>query len=84
VHGQIAAATGGAFGDVRFTTRTAGSELFVNPLMSIYFTVRTDALARRNLYLDRLEGTTDMGQVSRRIEQFRADISPRPARTFPH
>ncbi|GAA2474206.1 hypothetical protein [Winogradskya humida] len=69
---------------MQFTTRTTGSELFVNPLMSIYFTVRLEPLTRRNLYLDRLEGTTDTGQVSLRIEEFRAEISPRIPRAFPH
>lgn len=37
VNGSIAAAIEGKFGDVRFTTRTAGSELFINPLMAIFF-----------------------------------------------
>jgi hypothetical protein len=84
VQGQIAAATRGAFGNEHFTSRTAGSTLFVNPLMAIYLTVELDALAGRNLYLDRLENTTDMVQVSSRIEEFRAGISPRAPRAFPH
>lgn len=84
VQGQIAAATRGASGDEQFTTRTAGSTLFVNPLMAIYFTVRLDALAKRNLYLDRLADTVDMHQVSTRIEEFRSGVSPRVPRAFPH
>ncbi|GAA2543583.1 hypothetical protein GCM10010435_09740 [Winogradskya consettensis] len=52
--------------------------------MLIYFTVRLDALARRNLYLDRLEGTTNTGHVSLRIEEFREEISPHTPRAFPH
>ena len=46
VNGQIAAAIAGEFGDVRFTERTRGSELFVNPLMAMYFTVDLAGLAR--------------------------------------
>jgi hypothetical protein len=57
VQGQIAAAVRGDFGDVRFTERTRGSTLFVNPLMTVYFTFDLDGLAARNLYLDRLERT---------------------------
>ena len=57
VHGQIAAATSGAFGDVPFTRRTRDSSLFVNPLMAMYFTVDLDKLAARCLYLDRIEHT---------------------------
>ena len=37
------------------TERTHGSALFVNPLMAVYFTFELDALARRNLYLERIE-----------------------------
>jgi hypothetical protein len=51
VNGQIAAAIRGEFGDVQFTSRTAGSELFVNPLMALYFAFELDAGARRSLYL---------------------------------
>lgn len=36
VSGCIASAVQGDFGDVHFTTRTAGSELFINPLMAAY------------------------------------------------
>jgi hypothetical protein len=85
VNGQIAAALRGDFGDVRFTQRTAGSELFVNPLMSVYFAVDLDGLANRSLYLDRIEETVLMLQVSRLIEGFRYGLtSRRPPRQFPH
>jgi hypothetical protein len=84
VNGQIAAATRGDFGDVRFTDRTAGGALFVNPLMAIYFTVELDALARRSLYLDLLENTVGMRQVSTRIAAFRDQITARVPRAYPH
>jgi len=84
VNGQIAAATSGAFGDVRFTIRTSGSALFVNPLMAIYFTVDLDKLAARCLYLDRIEQTYGRRQVIGRIEAFRSEISTRIPRAFPH
>jgi hypothetical protein len=84
VHGQIAAATRGDFGDVQFTRRTSGSTLFVNPLMAMYFTVDLDKLAARCLYLDRLENTWGRRQVTGRIEAFRAEISPRIPRGYPH
>jgi hypothetical protein len=84
VNGQIAAASRGAFGDVQFTRRTAGSTLFVNPLMAIYFTVRLDALAARCLYLDRIEETIGMLQVASRIAAFRNEVTPRIPRAYPH
>ncbi|MEV6343236.1 DUF1152 domain-containing protein [Actinoplanes sp. NPDC051851] len=85
VNGQIAAALGGAFGDVRFTRRTSGSPLFVNPLMAIYFTVGLDALAARCLYLDRIENTYGRQQVITRIGAFRDELtSTRIPRAYPH
>lgn len=84
VNGQIAAALRGDFGDVQFTKRTAGSRLFVNPLMAVYFTVELDALARHNLYLDRLEDTRTPREVALRIEAFRETVTRRVARAFPH
>lgn len=84
VQGQIAAATRGAFGDVQFTRRTAGSTLFVNPLMATYFTVDLVSLANRCLYRDRIEQTVDMHQVAAHIDAFRKETATRPARAFPH
>ncbi|MEU9825157.1 DUF1152 domain-containing protein [Micromonospora chersina] len=84
VHGQIAAATRGADGDVHVTRRTRGSTLFVNPLMAVYFSFDLAGLARRSLYLDRLEHTVGVRQVASRIEAFRAEVRTRTPRAFPH
>ncbi|MBM2620665.1 DUF1152 domain-containing protein [Actinoplanes sp. LDG1-06] len=84
VNGQIAAATNGEFGNVQFTRRTSGSTLFVNPLMSVYFTVDLDKLAARCLYLDRIEHTVGRRQVITRIEAFRSSVATRIPRAYPH
>lgn len=84
VNGSIAAAVRGSFGDVAFTERTRGSELFVNPLMSLYFAFDLPGLADRCLYLDRIEDTHLMRQVHTRIAEFRESVVPRPPRRFPH
>ncbi|MEU4092612.1 DUF1152 domain-containing protein [Streptomyces sp. NPDC026673] len=85
VHGSVAAAVRGDFGDVRFTERTKHSELFVNPLMAVYFCVDAVGLAARNLYLDRLERTRLTRQISSIVEEFRDELPrQRPPRTFPH
>jgi hypothetical protein len=85
VNGSIAAAVRGDFGDVRFTERTRNSELFINPLMALYFCVDALALARRNLYLDRLENTSLMRQISSVIAEFRDELPrQRPPRAYPH
>lgn len=84
VHGQIAAAMTGVSGDVHFTDRTRDSRLFVNPLMAMYFAATVDGLAARHRYLDRLEQTTTIDQVSRAIDEFRRDVDRRIPRVFPH
>lgn len=84
VNGSIAAAVQGSFGDVQFTSRTRGSELFVNPLMSLCFTFELEGVARRCLYLDRIEDTHLIRQVSSAIELFRDEVRTRPPRRIPH
>jgi hypothetical protein len=71
VNGSIAAAIRGEFGNAQFTQRTQASELFVNPLMSLYFAFDLMGIVRRSLYLDRLEHTETIFEVSAIIEAFR-------------
>lgn len=84
VNGSIAAAVRGEFGDVQFTDRTRGSELFINPLMAIYFAFDLAAVARRSLYLRAIEHTQDVFEVSAIIEAFRRRLNARPRRVIPH
>ncbi|MFF1902036.1 DUF1152 domain-containing protein [Kitasatospora sp. NPDC058218] len=85
VNGSVAAALRGEFGDVRFTDRTKGSPLFVNPLMALYFGVTVEALAAEHRYLDLIERTVLTRQISSVIEEFRDGLpAQRPPRQFPH
>lgn len=84
VHGQIAAALRGEFGNTQFTARTAGSELFVNPLMGVYFTVDLATLAAGVGYLDDLAGTDTAVDVAMVIEAHRDRVERRPRRVIPH
>ncbi|OKJ10216.1 DUF1152 domain-containing protein [Kitasatospora sp. CB01950] len=85
VQGSVSAALRGEFGDVGLAERVPSSEPFVNPLMTMYFGVTVEALAARNLYLDRLEGTTQTRQIASAIADFREELPRlRPARAFPH
>ncbi len=83
VNGCIAAAVRGEFGDVQFTNRTAGSELFINPLMALYFGFDLDSVARRSLYLSLLEDTESAFDVAARIESFRHTVATRAPRVIP-
>jgi hypothetical protein len=84
VNGSIGAAMRGEFGNAQFTTRTQMTELFINPLMSIYFGFDLMGVAHRSLYLDRLEHTETIFEVSAAIEAFRHEVRARPRRSLPH
>jgi hypothetical protein len=85
VNESVAAALRGEFGDVPVDARTAGGELFVNPLMAVYLAFDLAGLARHVRYLDRLEGTRSLSDVAARIEEFREEITHRRQwRAYPH
>lgn len=84
VNGSITAAIEGRFGDVQFTDRTSGSELFINPLMALYFAFELEAVVGQSLYLNMLEGSQTIFEVSARIEAFRHGVTPRPRKSIPH
>ncbi|MFC9893600.1 DUF1152 domain-containing protein [Nocardia sp. NPDC127579] len=85
VHSQIADALRGEFGDVHATSRTWGTELFVNPLMAMYLAVDLPALARSVEYLPLLDSTDHAYQVVQVIEAHLASRpNPRPPSLIPH
>ncbi|MCB1814680.1 MAG: DUF1152 domain-containing protein [Candidatus Competibacteraceae bacterium] len=84
VNGSIAAAIAGRFGNAQFTARTASSELFINPLMGIYFGFELEGVTSRSYYLTQLEGTDSISEVAARIEAFRHTVTPRSRRSIPH
>jgi hypothetical protein len=71
VNTSILAAIVGQFGDVHSTTRTEGSKLFINPLMSLYWAFRLENVARRNLYLNQVSATETIEEIALAIEKFR-------------
>jgi hypothetical protein len=69
---SILSALDGHFGDHHRTDRTAGSELFVNPLMALYWCFRLGPVARRVLYLDGIRPLSTFFEVQHHIELFHA------------
>ena len=80
---SILSAIEGQFGNVHSSSRTRGSELFINPLMSLVFAFELAPLAERVLYLDMLEHTNTIFEISLVIEAVRHRYSNRPRRTIP-
>lgn len=57
VNTSIATAVQGYYGDVHATFRTEGSRLWINPLMSIYWTYELAPVVDRITYREALEAT---------------------------
>jgi len=74
VNASIISAVNGWFGNQHATKRTEGSELFINPLMAIYWAFQLEPVARRNLYLDRIGNTNTYQELSMAIETFQATL----------
>jgi len=83
VSASIISALDGHFGDHHATQRTHGSELFINPLMALYWCFRLSTIAEHILYLDRLAATESMSDVLRVIEAFRNEVVVRPRASIP-
>ncbi len=80
---SILSAIAGQFGDYHVTERTRGSQLYINPLMTLYWAFRLDAVAKRLLYPDDLYLTTSMNEVHEVIRRFRKEISIRDWEVLP-
>jgi len=83
VNGSIVSALEARFGDYHRTERTRSSELFINPLMCLYFNFELEAVANRCLYLEDLRETTSIFEVQAMIEGFRKTIEPRQYKAIP-
>jgi hypothetical protein len=84
VNTSVISAVQGFFGDHHTTKRTEGSELFINPLMALYWTFRLEHVAQRNLYLNQIGQTTTYQELSLAIETFREALpKTRPWRAIP-
>jgi hypothetical protein len=84
VNASIISAVSGWFGDQHASKRTEGSELFINPLMALFWAFRLEQVARRNLYLDRIGKTTSYTELSMAIEAYRATLpKSRPWKELP-
>ncbi len=80
----IVSALEGRYGDFHTTSRTAGSRLWINPLMSLYWTFELVPVAERVLYRDRIESTANFPEVVVAIEEFRAGLEKiRPHESIP-
>jgi len=84
VNSSIISAIEGHFGDHHASQRTRGSELFINPLMGLYWAFRLEAVAQANLYLGLVQDSGSRRELSHLIHQFQDLVRPkRKARPIP-
>lgn len=77
VSSSILSALAGRFGDAHTIKQTAGSTLFINVLMTLYWCFRVDAVAQRLLYLQDILPTHTVDEVAYAIGQFRNALPTR-------
>ncbi len=80
VNASVLSAVEGEYGDVHRVYRTAGSTLWINPLMGLYWIFDLEAVAARVLYLEALEPTQNLDDVARAIQGFRLGLKKIRAR----
>lgn len=80
---SIMSAIDAHFGDHHRTERTRGSELFINPLMSLVFAFELAPIAERLLYLEDLERTESIHDVVMLIEAVRKERGRKPRPSLP-
>jgi hypothetical protein len=79
VNASVVSAARGQFGDFHLTERTRGSELWISPLMNLYWFFDADAVASRNLFMPQLQKTHSMGEVFGATYEAREEIPLRKA-----
>lgn len=80
---SIDSAIAGEYGDVHRTSRTQGSELWINPLMSMYWAYELSAVAKRCLYLDDIRSTETAFDIANVLEAVRETMATRPRKDIP-
>jgi len=83
VSGSISAAIDGKYGNVQFTHRTAGSKLWINPLMSMYWCFGLPGLAKSIHPLNDVKETTDYRELTHAIYGKRNSKEIRASTTMP-
>jgi len=81
---SILAAIDGRFGDHHATRRTRSSELFINPLMSLYWCFDLRSVASRILYREQIRDIETFHDTVFAIQRFRAALTTvKPSRAIP-
>ena len=80
---SIAAALEGEFGNVHRTAKTAGSDMFINPLMTTYWTYDLDLLAQAMGFGEALKRTRSWPDAEAVIRSYHRTVKRRPQVALP-
>ncbi|GGR50022.1 hypothetical protein GCM10008959_08940 [Deinococcus seoulensis] len=83
VNSSIIGAIDGHYGDHHATSRTHGSELWINPLMGLYWTYHLPAVASRLQYYQPMLDTVTLSDVGLVIERHRDSVPIQPRVNIP-
>lgn len=83
VNSSILAAIEGKFGNWHETTRTEGSELYINPLMGLYWAFDLPAVVERHLFIRELSEYDVWVEVARAIFQRHLNLEKREWKHLP-
>ena len=83
INASIVSAVQGRFGDYHLTEKTAGSRLWISPLMALYWFFDLPAVAERSLFLSQLIGTETARDATLRLAAIRQTLKLRPPARLP-
>jgi hypothetical protein len=83
INSSVISAAQGEYGDYHLTEKTSGSELWISPLMPIYWFFDLPMVARQNLLLPHIHLTETFEELNQAIIEARANISKRPTTGIP-
>lgn len=84
VSNSIVSALEGEFGDHHRTHRTEGSELFINPLMTIYWAFDLRSVVRKIKYYDLIKDANSIGEFNVALSKYITELEKqREKRSMP-
>ena len=83
VSNSIVSAIEGEYGNYHTISRTFDSELWINPLMSMFWSFDLKAVMKKNLYYHLIKNTNSVGELNDILFDFRRDLKIRKKKQLP-
>jgi hypothetical protein len=74
VSNSVVSAVEGKYGNYHKTFRTAGSELWINPLMTIYWCFELRSIIKKNRYYELIKESNTMGDLNTALANYRRGL----------